>query len=194
MRENSFSHATRILEIYLLISFEARFPKLDWCGRGEVGKSCAYAVDHRQDELFDLLGLNLGFGEELGGAEAELGHLDFGELAAGVNDERKCLESRLLTEPLDEREAIAVGEGQVKDEKVGRPSDAVANGLLASGGTIDANGGVAEAGGEDAGEIFVIFDEQNVGRTVPVMEDAAQLGEEEVLVEWLLDPTLGVAG
>ena len=30
------------------------------------------AVDHGENELFDLVRLNFGLGEELGGAEAEL--------------------------------------------------------------------------------------------------------------------------
>jgi hypothetical protein len=46
------------------------------CG-GEVGKLCANAVNHGVDQLFDLLGLNLGFGEEFGGAEAVHGHFSF---------------------------------------------------------------------------------------------------------------------
>ena len=61
-------------------------------------------------------------------------------------------------------------------------------------GVIDADGGVAEAGGEDAGEVFVVFNEEDVGGAFAVMEDAAEFGEEKIFVEWLLDPTLGVAG
>ncbi len=56
------------------------------------------------------------------------------------------------------------------------------------------DGGVLEAGGEDAGEVFVVFDEQDVGGAFAVVEDAAEFGEEEVFVEGLLDPALGVAG
>jgi hypothetical protein len=44
-------------------------------GCGEVRELGANSVDHGQDELFDLVGLNFGFGEELRRAEAEFGHL-----------------------------------------------------------------------------------------------------------------------
>ncbi len=161
---------------------------------GEIGEPGAHALDHGKDELFDLLGLDLGLGEELGGAEAKLGHFDVGDLAAGVDDQGKSAEGRLLAEPLDEREAVAVGEGEVEDEEVGTAVDAVPDGLLAGGGVVDVDGGVLEAGGEDAGEVFVIFDEKDVGRAVALVQDAAEFGEEEVFVEGLLYPALGVAG
>src|ERR1700760_2978848 len=83
-------------------------------GGGEVGEFGADAVDHGEDEFFDFLGLDLSFGEELGGSEAELGHLGLGDLAAGVDDERQGAEGGLLAKPLDEREAVAVGEGEVE--------------------------------------------------------------------------------
>jgi hypothetical protein len=151
-------------------------------------------VDHREDEFLDFVRLDLGFGEELGGSEAELGHLGFGDLAAGVDDQRQGAQGGLLAEPLDEGEAVAVREGEVEDEKVGRAGDALADGLLAGGGVVDAHGGVLEAGGEDAGEVFVVFDQEDVGWAFAVVEDAAQFGEEEVFVEGLLNPALGVAG
>jgi len=78
-----------------------------------------------------------------------------------------------LAQPLDERETIAVGEGEVEDEEVGRPRDALADGLLAGGGVVDAYGCILEAGGEDAGEVFIVFDEEDVGGALAVMEDAA---------------------
>jgi hypothetical protein len=143
---------------YWVISFLAGFPNLDSGGGGEVGELGADAVDHREDEFFDLVGLNFGLGEELGGSEAKLGHFDLGDLAAGVDDQREGLESRLLAEPFDEGEAVAVGEGKVENEKVGGAGDALANGLLTGGSAFDADGGVPEAGGEDAGEVFVVFD------------------------------------
>ena len=77
-------------------------------------------MDHGEDELFDFLRLDLGLGEELGGAEAELGHLGFGDLAAGVDDQRQGAQRGLLAEPLDEGEAVAVGQGEVEDEQIGR--------------------------------------------------------------------------
>src|SRR5271168_4945510 len=104
---------------YWVISFFAGFPKLHGRG-GEVGELGANAVDHGEDELFDFVGLDFGLGEELGGAETELGHLGLGDLAAGVDDQGEGAEGGLLTEPLDEREAVAVGEGEVEDEQVGR--------------------------------------------------------------------------
>jgi hypothetical protein len=58
---------------------------------------------------------------------------------------------------------------------------------------VDVHRCVLEAGGKDAGEVFVVFDEEDVGGAFSVMEDAAQFGEEEVFVEGLLDPALGVA-
>jgi hypothetical protein len=151
-------------------------------------------VDHGKDELFDLMGLNLGLGEELGGAEAEFCHLGLRDFAAGVDDQGKGAQSGLLTEPLDEREPVAIGQCQVEDEKVRRASDALTDCLLAGSGVIDVDGGVFEAGGEDAGQIFVVFDEEDVGGAFAVMEDAAEFGEEEVFVEGLLDPALSIAG
>ncbi len=59
---------------------------------------------------------------------------------------------------------------------------------------IDANGGVLEAGDENAGQVFVVFDEQDVGWAIAMMQNTAKLGEEEVFVEGFLDPTLSVAG
>ena len=54
----------------------------------------------------------------------------------------------------------------------GGTGDALADGLLTGGGVIDVNGGILEAGGENAGEVFVIFDQENIGGTVAVMKDA----------------------
>ena len=59
---------------------------------------------------------------------------------------------------------------------------------------IDVDGCVVEAGGEDAGQIFVIFDEENVGWSFSVVENTAQFCEEEVFVEGFLHPALRVAG
>ncbi len=141
--------------------------------RGEVSELGANAVDHGEDEFFDLLRLDLGFGEELGGAEAELGHLDLGDLAAGVDDQGQRTEGGLLAQPLDEGEAVAVGEGEVEDEQVGRAGDALADGRLAGGGVVDADRCILETGGEDAGEVFVVFDEEDVGGALSMVEDAA---------------------
>jgi hypothetical protein len=126
-------------------------------------------VNHGEDEFFDLLRLDLGLGEELGGSEAELGHLGFGDLAAGVDDQRQGAEGGLLTEPLNQREAVAVGQGEVEDEEVGRPCDALADGLLAGGDVIDSNRCILKAGGEDAGEVFIVFNEEDIGRTLAVV-------------------------
>ena len=150
-------------------------------------------MNHRKDEFFDFLGLNLGFGEEFGGAEAELGHLDVRDLAAGVDDQGQGGEGRLLAKPLDEGEAIAVGKGEVENEEIGAAGDALPDGLLAGGGVVDVDGCVLEAGNDDAGEVFVVFDEEDVGGAFAVVQHAAKLGEEKVLVEGLLDPALGVA-
>ena len=59
---------------------------------------------------------------------------------------------------------------------------------------LDVDGCVGEAGFDDTGEIFIVFDEEDVGRAVSGVEDAAEFGEEEALVEGFLDPSLGVAG
>ena len=151
-------------------------------------------MHHGEDEFFDFLRLDLGFGEELGGAETKLGHLGLGDLAAGVDDQRQRAEGGLLAEPFDQREAVAVGQGKVEDEQVGRPCDALPDGHLAGGGVVDVDGGILKAGDENAGEVFVVFDEQDVGGTFSLMEDAAQFGEEKIFVEGFLDPALGVAG
>ncbi len=70
----------------------------------------------------------------------------------------------------------------------------MANRLLSRGGVFDVDGCVLEAGDNHAGKVAVIFDQQNVGRTVAVVQNAAQLGEEQVFVEGLLHPALRVAG
>jgi len=59
---------------------------------------------------------------------------------------------------------------------------------------VDGDVGLAEAGEDDAGEVFVVFDEEDLGGAVVAAKDAAELGEEEAVVEGLLHPTLGVAG
>ena len=46
-------------------------------------------ADHGEDEVFNVLRGDAGFGEELGGTEAELLHLGLCELLAGVNHHRK---------------------------------------------------------------------------------------------------------
>ena len=139
---------------------------------GEVGELGANAVDHGEDEIFDLLRLDLGFGEELGGAETKLGHFDFGDLAAGVNDQRQGAEGGLLAKPLDEREAVAVGEGEIEDEEVG---GAVMHCRMAC--WREAAWSMWTAAfwklAEDAGQVFVVFDEQDIGGAFSVMEDAA---------------------
>ncbi len=73
-------------------------------------------MDHGEDELLDLFGLDLGFGEELGGTEAKLGHLVVGDFAAGVDDEGKGTHAGLFAEPLDQGEAVTVRKGEVEDE------------------------------------------------------------------------------
>jgi hypothetical protein len=151
-------------------------------------------VDHGEDEFFDLLRLNLRFGEEFGGAEAELGHVLLGDLAAGVDDQREGIESGLVAEPLDEREAVSVGESEIEDEQVGSASDALTDGLLAGCRMFDVDGGVLEAGDDDGGEIFVVFDEEDVDRAFAGVQDATELCEEKAFVEGFLDPALGVAG
>jgi hypothetical protein len=130
-------------------------------------------VDHGEDKLFDFLRLNLGLGEELSRPQAELCHFKLRDFASGVDDEGKGAEGGLLAEPLDEGEAVAVGKCEVEDEEIGRASDALPNGLLAGGGVVDVDGGVLEAGREDAGEIVVIFDEEDVGGAFSVVEDTA---------------------
>src|ERR1700735_4347057 len=125
----------------------------------------AEIVDHGEDEFFDLLGLNLGLGEELGGAKAELGHVSFGDLAAGVDDEREGVQGGRVAEPLDEREAVSVGEGEIENEQVGGAGDALADGLLAGGRMFYVDGGVLEAGDDYRGEIFIVLDEEDVNGT-----------------------------
>src|SRR5271154_2350668 len=97
----------------LLISSCRNENLVSWRCRGEVGEFGANAMDHGENELFDFLRLDFSFGEELGGSEAKLGHLGFGDLAAGVDDQRQSAEGGLLTEPFDEREAVAVGQSEV---------------------------------------------------------------------------------
>ena len=59
-----------------------------WAYSDKIRKAGFDAMDHGEDEFFDLVWLDLGFGEELGGAEAKLRHFGLGDLAAGVDDHR----------------------------------------------------------------------------------------------------------
>ena|ERR1700678_3853052 len=99
--------------------------------RSEICEFGADAVDHGEDELFNFLRLNFGFGEKLGGSEPELRHLGLRDLAAGVDDKGQSAEGGLLTEPVDEGEAVAVREGEVEDEEVRWTRDALPDSLLA---------------------------------------------------------------
>ena len=76
----------------------------------------------------------------------------------------------------------------------GRAIAAVVDGGLAGAGVVDADVGVLEAGDDDGGEVHVVLDEQDVGGAVAGVEDAGELGEQEMLVERLLDPALGGGG
>ncbi len=71
--------------------------------------------------------------------------------------------------------------------------DAVANRLLSRGGVIDVDGCIAEVRDQHAGQIVIVFYEQDVCGTFAVMEYASELGEEEIFIEGLLDPALGVS-
>ena len=161
-------------------------------GAGDGG--AAQAVDYVQHELFYFVGLDLGLGEELRGAEAELAHFGVGDLAAAVDDERESAEVGLLAEPVYERETVAVGECEVEDEEVGAGEEAVLDGVLAGERVVDVDVGVLEAGDDDLGEVGVVFDKEDVGGAVAGVEDAGKLGEKEVLVEGLLHPAGGGRG
>ena len=96
----------------------------------QIGKLGPDALDHRKDQFFYLVWLDLGFGQELCGAKPKLRHLGVGDFATGVDDQRERSQWRLLTEPLHEREAIAIGQGEVEYEQIGFPIDALPDGLL----------------------------------------------------------------
>ena len=55
------------------------------------------------------------------------------------------------------------------------------------------DGRILEARHENACEVFIVLDQKDVCRAVAVVQHAAELGEEEILVERLLHPALGVA-
>jgi hypothetical protein len=137
--------------------------------------------------------LDFGLDEEFGGSKPQLGHLLVGDFAARVDDERKASECGLLAEPLDQREAVSIGKGEIEDKDVWSAREALADRLLAGCGVIDVDGGILKAGDDDRGEIFVVFDEQNVCGAVAGVEDAAEFGEEEAFVERLLNPALRAA-
>ena len=161
--------------------------------RCEVRKTTE-ALDHGDDEFFDFLGLHFGFGEELGGAETEVGFFAVGDVPAGVDDEREGSEGGLFAEPLDEGETVSVGQGEVEDEQIGAARNAAPDGLLARGGVLDADVCFLEAGDNDAGEVLVVFDEEHLCGAFATMEDTAEFGEEEGFVEGLLHPSLGRSG
>src|SRR5882724_9535538 len=76
LREAPLRMTVSKLENHLTSSYMTLHPALGGgaCG-GEVCKLGADAVDHGEDELFNFLGLDLCLDQELGGAEAEFGHL-----------------------------------------------------------------------------------------------------------------------
>jgi hypothetical protein len=78
-----------------------------------------------------------------------------------------------VAEPLDEREAVTVGEGEIEDEQVGAAGDALPYRLLAGGGVLEVDGCVAEAGFDYAGEVIVVFDEEDVRGAFAGVKDAA---------------------
>ena len=133
------NHETRFMARFSHAMDDALFLMLCDCRMGPAGPATAEALDHVEDELFDLAGLDLGLGEELGGAELELLHFKLGDLAAGVDDEGQGAEGGLLAEPIDEGEAVSVGKGEVEDEEVRRGVDGSGHGLFAGGGVIDAD-------------------------------------------------------
>ena len=58
---------------------------------------------------------------------------------------------------------------------------------------VDVHIRVAERRDDDAGEILIVLDEEHARGTVAVAKDAAELREEEILVEGLLHPALGLS-
>ncbi len=127
----------------------------------EVGET-AQAMHHGDDKLFDLLGLHLCLGEELGGTKTQLRHLVVRDLAAGVDDEGEGTEGGLFAKPLDKGESVPIRKGEVKNQQVRATCEAAANSLPACGGVLDGDVGLAKAGDDDAGEVLVIFDEKNL--------------------------------
>ena len=119
--------------------------------------------------------LDLGLGKKLGGAEAKLDALGVGHFAAAVDDERQGAQRGLRAQPVNKAEAIAVGQGEVEDEQVGRGKLAAVDGFLAGGSVVDA-GRIGETGDDDGGEVGVVFDEQDVGGPFASLEDAGKLG------------------
>ncbi len=73
-------------------------------------------------------------------------------------------------------------------------SEAVADSLLAGGDVIDMDLRLLEAGNDDAGEVVVVFDEEDLSGTVAPAKDTAEFGKEQMFVEGFLHPTLCVAG
>ena len=57
---------------------------------------------------------------------------------------------------------------------------------------VDEHVGLFEAGDDHRGEVGIVLDEQDVGRAFAGVEHARKFGEEQVLVEWLLHPALGL--
>ncbi len=163
-------------------------------GDGSEISEATEAMNHGENELFDLFGLHLRLGEELGRAKAQLRHFTIRDLAAGVDDEWERAQARLLTEPLNEGEAVAVGKGEIEDKQIGAARDATANSLLARAGVVDRHVGVPEAGDDDAGEVLVILNEQDLRRSFATVENAAKFSEEQVLIERLLNPALSASG
>ena len=136
-------------------------------------------------------GLDLGLGEELGGAETELAHFGVGDVAAGVDDQRQGAQGGLLAQPVDEREAVAVGEGEIEDEQVGRAEQAVFDGLLAGGwrGRWRRSASWKPARTTAARSASSSTSRMWPGPS-PVCRTRPELGEQQVFVEGLLHPAL----
>ena len=161
-------------------------------GAGDGG--AAEAVNYVEDQLFYFVRLDFGLGKELRRAEAELGHFGVRYLSAGVDDEGKGAEVGLLAEPVYEREAVAIGEGEVENQQIRPAYETVLDGMLARDGVVYADVCIFKAGDDDGGKVGVVFHEQDVGGAFAGVEDAGEFGEQEVLVEGLLHPAGGGGG
>ncbi len=82
----------------------------------------------------------------------------------------------------------SIGQRNVEDHQVGAKALAALNCLIARAGVGDEKSGAFEAGADGAGEMFVGFDDQNLGGAGPVVKSVAEAGQESVFVDGFLDP------
>ncbi len=117
---------------------------------------------HGEDQRFYIFRQYLCFGEELGRAETQLGHFKFRNLAARVDHNGQGAHLRMLTQPVNDAEAIAIRQLDIQYQQVWPLAAAHGNGFLPGRGVRDVHPCAFKAGDQDVRQIMIIFNQKNV--------------------------------